>query len=132
MAPSGAAFGLSLAVRVVLRVLFGWILDMFELFSEAPRRLGVLLCFIWNSLGGVACQNTGALDPKAYGSLQGCLRKRCWRLSSYTSVFFSFVAFGVVQGFRCLAGQAFFGHIMSWYTFGHIIAIICENECDKL
>ena len=30
MAPSGAAFGLSLAVRVVLRVLFGWILDVFR------------------------------------------------------------------------------------------------------
>ena len=39
---------------------FGYVLSFF---SEAPTRLGVLLCLIWNALGGVACQNTWSPRP---------------------------------------------------------------------
>ena len=78
----------------------------------------------------------GALDPKAYGSFLEASRD-FWAsvvgvLRLTIRCFFSFVAIGVVKSFRCLAGQALFGHILSWHIFGHIVAIICENECDKL
>ena len=92
--------------------------------EEAPRRLGVLLCFIWNSLGGVACQNTGALDPKAYGSLQGCLRKRCWRLSSYTSVFFFLRRYWGRKGFSVPRGAGF---LWAHLVMVHFRAYYCDN-----
>ena len=100
---------------------FGYVLSFFRKLRDA---LGFSCASFGTAWVAWRVRTPGALDPKAYGSFQGFLGKRCWRLSSYNSVFFFLRRYWGRKEFSVPNGAGF---VWTHFVMAHFRACSCDN-----